>query len=201
MFDQLACHRTPTAKLWIVSERRGSDEEKYQGQSLCQGRFISRPVSGGGKGLRRPDHRVKLRPSKLGSTATKIQSRPGTTSQVGGKASRARRSDGADTGIGIAQMRRLRWMIAILNHRHHLLHINSPIGRTRICFPVIVACRQLVRRQASSSTSCSVWNSASPNVLPLFFVSIACGLDRSAVGIRPMCRGAGRGVFIEHCWA
>ena len=58
IFDQLACHGAGTAKLRVVSERRGSYEDEHQGQSFYQDHLISCPVLGRGKGLYRPDHRV-----------------------------------------------------------------------------------------------------------------------------------------------
>jgi hypothetical protein len=58
IFDQLTCRGACTAKLRVVSERRGSDEDERQGQSFYQDHFISRLVLGRGKGSYRPDHRV-----------------------------------------------------------------------------------------------------------------------------------------------
>jgi hypothetical protein len=44
IFDQLACRSACTAKLWVVSERRGGDEDEHQGQPFYQDHFISCPV-------------------------------------------------------------------------------------------------------------------------------------------------------------
>src|SRR5215467_7209205 len=49
IFDQLACHGACTAKLRVVSERRGSDEDEHQGQAFYQDHLIACPALGRAK--------------------------------------------------------------------------------------------------------------------------------------------------------
>lgn len=74
IFDQLACHGACMAKLRVVSERRGSDEDEHQGQAFYQDHLISCPALGRAKDYTGPI-------TECGSAATKTRS-SNTTRQV-----------------------------------------------------------------------------------------------------------------------
>jgi hypothetical protein len=74
IFDQLACHGACTAKLRVVSERRGSDEDEHQGQAFYQDHLIACPALGRAK-----DHTGPI--TECGSAATKTRS-SNTTRQI-----------------------------------------------------------------------------------------------------------------------
>ena len=143
IFDQLACHGTCTAKLRVVSERRGSDEDEHQGQAFYQDHLISCPALG-----RAENHTGPI--IECGSAATKTR-RSNTTRQVADGRS-ANAAIGRCQCIAVAEMRRFIWAIAMLEHRRYFPHVNPPISRTPICFRALTAC------VASLTRPPSAWN-------------------------------------------